>query len=217
LVESRERLARPSTASISADSRTPKVLVICDRDIPEVVNDELEEGGVPGFGFYYKVIGVSIHEWQPAFRHPSQRRSADLTVATEAEVVEWTEANRHLENFRGDCQVVRNDYLPKPSITKGIGPVELRRTPVPWQAQYHQWSKRSLKDNRYAYLWMDGIHFNICLQQDRHCILVVMGAMADSKKQLIAIADGDRKSGQSWTDLLLDVKPRGLSIDPDHR
>lgn len=83
-----------------------------------------------------------------------------------------------------------------------------------WQTEYHQWSKRSLTDKHYVYLWVDGVHFNIRLEEDRQCILVLMGACADGKKELIAIADGYRESEQSWMELLLDVKSRGLVIDP---
>jgi putative transposase len=83
-----------------------------------------------------------------------------------------------------------------------------------WQAEYQEWSKRSLKDKHYVYLWVDGVHFNIRLEEDRQCILVLMGATADGKKELIAIADGYRESEQSWMELLLDVKSRGLAIDP---
>lgn len=83
-----------------------------------------------------------------------------------------------------------------------------------WQAEYQEWSKRSLADKHYVYLWVDGIHFNIRLEEDRQCILVVMGATADGRKELIAIADGYRESEQSWMELLLDVKSRGLAIDP---
>jgi putative transposase len=83
-----------------------------------------------------------------------------------------------------------------------------------WQAEYKEWSKRSLKDRQYVYLWVDGIHFNIRLEEDRQCILVVMGATADGRKELIAIADGYRESEQSWLELLLEVKSRGLSSDP---
>ena len=79
-----------------------------------------------------------------------------------------------------------------------------------WQAEYHEWSKRSLKDKHYVYLWVDGVHFNIRLEEDRQCILVLMGATADGQKELIAIADGYRESEQSWMELLLDVKSRGL-------
>jgi transposase-like protein len=83
-----------------------------------------------------------------------------------------------------------------------------------WQAEYQEWSKRSLKDKHYVYLWVDGVHFNIRLEEDRQCILVLMGATADGRKELIAIADGYRESEQSWLELLLDVKSRGLAVDP---
>src|ERR687898_406511 len=83
-----------------------------------------------------------------------------------------------------------------------------------WQAEYHEWSKRSLKDKHYVYLWVDGVHFNIRLEEDRQCILVLMGATADGRKELIAVADGYRESEQSWKELLLDVKARGLVVDP---
>lgn len=83
-----------------------------------------------------------------------------------------------------------------------------------WQAEYQEWSKRSLADKHYVYVWVDGVHFNIRLEEDRQCILVLMGATADGRKELVAIADGYRESEQSWIELLLDVKSRGLSIDP---
>lgn len=83
-----------------------------------------------------------------------------------------------------------------------------------WQTEYREWSKRSLADKHYVYLWVDGVHFNIRLEEDRQCILVVMGATADGRKELIAVADGYRESEQSWMELLLDVKSRGLVIDP---
>jgi len=63
-------------------------------------------------------------------------------------------------------------------------------------------------------VWADGVHFNIRLEEDRQCILVLMGATADGKKELIAISDGHRESAQSWRELLLDAKARGLDVDP---
>ncbi len=83
-----------------------------------------------------------------------------------------------------------------------------------WQQDHEAWSKRSLADKRYAYWWVDGIHFNIRLEEDRQCILVVMGATESGKKELIAVADGLRESEQSWTELLLDLKARGLDAGP---
>ena len=67
---------------------------------------------------------------------------------------------------------------------------------------------------RDVYLWVDGVHFNIRLEDDRQCILVVMGATKDGKKELVAIADGYRESAQSWREILLDLKARGLEDAP---
>jgi len=83
-----------------------------------------------------------------------------------------------------------------------------------WEADHEAWSKRSLAGKHYVYVWADGVHFNIRLEGGRQCILVLMGATADGKKELIAIADGYRESEQSWRELLLDVKARGLEIEP---
>ena len=74
--------------------------------------------------------------------------------------------------------------------------------------------KRDLSKRSYVYVWADGVHFRIRLEEDRQCILVLMGATKEGKKELIAIADGYRESEQSWKALLLDVKARGLCIDP---
>ncbi len=83
-----------------------------------------------------------------------------------------------------------------------------------WQEDFRVWSQRDLSDKHYVYVWADGIHFNIRLEEDRQCILVLMGATADGRKELIAMQDGHRESEQSWTGLLLDVKHRGLTIEP---
>ena len=71
-----------------------------------------------------------------------------------------------------------------------------------------------MREKQYVYLWADGVHFNIRLQEDRQCILVLMGATADGRKELIAVVDGFRESEQPWKALLLDVKSRGLVVDP---
>lgn len=83
-----------------------------------------------------------------------------------------------------------------------------------WEAEFRAWNQRSLEGKEYVYLWADGVHFNIRLEEDRQCILVLMGATKDGKKELIAIHDGYRESAQSWKELLLDVKARGLTVDP---
>jgi putative transposase len=83
-----------------------------------------------------------------------------------------------------------------------------------WQGEHEAWSKRSLADKQYVYFWVDGIHFNIRLEEDRQCILVVMGATPEGKKELVAVQDGIRESEQSWRELLLDLRARGLQEAP---
>ena len=96
----------------------------------------------------------------------------------------------------------------------GLSASTITRLKSSWETDFRDWSKRSLKDKQYVYVWADGVHFNIRLEEDRQCILVLMGATADGKKELIAIADGYRESAQSWKELLLDVKARGLRVEP---
>jgi transposase-like protein len=83
-----------------------------------------------------------------------------------------------------------------------------------WQKDYKAWSRRSLAGSRYVYFWVDGIHFNIRLEGERQCILVVIGATAEGKKELVAVQDGLRESEQSWRELLLDLRARGLAEPP---
>jgi putative transposase len=83
-----------------------------------------------------------------------------------------------------------------------------------WQKDYEAWSRRSLAGSRYVYFWVDGIHFNIRLEGERQCILVVIGATPEGRKELVAVQDGLRESEQSWRELLLDLKARGLAEGP---
>jgi putative transposase len=96
----------------------------------------------------------------------------------------------------------------------GLSASTVTRLKACWEDEFREWNKRSLEGKQYVYLWADGVHFNIRLEEDRQCILVLMGATADGRKELIAVVDGFRESEQSWRALLLDVKSRGLVVDP---
>jgi putative transposase len=97
---------------------------------------------------------------------------------------------------------------------KGLSANTVTRLKAAWQQDYEVWNQRSLADQRYVYVWADGVYFNIRLQDDRQCILVLMGATADGKKEVIALSDGYRESEESWKALLLDCKARGLTTAP---
>ena len=79
-----------------------------------------------------------------------------------------------------------------------------------WEQEFQAWSKRDLHGKRYVYLWADAVYFNVRLQKDRPCVLVVVGATEDGHKELLAIQDGERESHLSWLHLLQDLKARGL-------
>jgi putative transposase len=96
----------------------------------------------------------------------------------------------------------------------GLSAATITRLIGTWQKDVEAWNTRSLEGKPYVYFWVDGVHFNIRLEEDRQCILVLMGATADGHKELIALADGFRESEQSWLQLLWDCKQRGLTVDP---
>ena len=99
----------------------------------------------------------------------------------------------------------------------GLSATNIVRLKACWEQEWKDWSSRSLKGKVYVYIWVDGIYFNVRLEDkanQRQCILVLMGATPDGKKELIAVADGYRESEQSWKELLLEVKARGLEVDP---
>ena len=79
-----------------------------------------------------------------------------------------------------------------------------------WQDEYRVWRKRSLESRDYAYIWADGVYFNVRLEQDRLACLVIIGVLPDGRKVIIAIEDGYRESTESWASLLRDLKRRGM-------
>ena len=98
---------------------------------------------------------------------------------------------------------------------KGLSASTITRLKSIWEDEYKDWSKRTLEDKHYVYVWADGIHFNVRLEDpdnSRQCILVMLGATADGKKELIAVSDGYRESTASWKELLLDCQNRGLGL-----
>lgn len=100
---------------------------------------------------------------------------------------------------------------------KGLSPNVIVRLKEAWSDEYEVWSRRDLSGKEYVYIWADGIHTKIRLEvpeNDKQCLLVVMGATADGKKELIAVVEGYRESEQSWYELLIDLRQRGLTIAP---
>jgi len=96
----------------------------------------------------------------------------------------------------------------------GLSPSTIGRLKSVWQEDLEKWQKRDLSHKRYVYIWADGIYCNVRME-NRQCLLVIIGATKDGKKELIAIDSGFRESDLSWTELLLDIKRRGLKNGPE--
>jgi putative transposase len=92
----------------------------------------------------------------------------------------------------------------------GLSASVITRLTTDWQRERDQFAHRSLKEVDYVYLWADGIHFNVRLQEARLCVLVIVGVRADGTKELVSITDGHRESTESWVDVLRDLKRRGM-------
>jgi transposase-like protein len=92
----------------------------------------------------------------------------------------------------------------------GLSPSVITRLTLQWQDEHRAFMRRDLSDRDFVYVWVDGVHFNVRLEQDRLCCLVIVGVRLDGSKELVAIADGYRESTDSWGDLLRDLKRRGM-------
>jgi transposase-like protein len=92
----------------------------------------------------------------------------------------------------------------------GLSASVITRLTTAWQEERERFANRSLADVDYVYCWADGIHFNVRLEEDRLCALVIVGVRADGRKELVAICDGQRESSGAWADLLRDAKRRGM-------
>ena len=92
----------------------------------------------------------------------------------------------------------------------GLSPTAIARLVKVWEAEYATFRRRDLSDRDYVYVWADGVHFNVRLEEDRLRALVVIGARPDGTKEVIAVEDGYRESTESWLTLLRDLARRGM-------
>jgi len=96
----------------------------------------------------------------------------------------------------------------------GISAQNIVRLKQVWQKEYEEWSKRDLSHKEYVYWWADGVHFNVRLDNERQCVLVLIGVTPEGRKEIIAIVDGFRESKESWQSLIRMIKRLGLTKAP---
>jgi putative transposase len=96
----------------------------------------------------------------------------------------------------------------------GLSASTIGRLKEVWADEHARWLKRDLSTKRYVYFWVDGIYVQARLEDEAQCLLVIIGATSEGKKELVGLADGLRESAQSWRELLLDLKRHGLAMGP---
>ena len=97
----------------------------------------------------------------------------------------------------------------------GLSASAIGRLKDGWSGEYAAWQKRDLSTRRYVYIWADGIHIEARLEDEKQCILVLIGATQEGRKELVGFTDGARESAHDWRELLLDLKRRGLDAQPE--
>lgn len=113
----------------------------------------------------------------------------------------------------GDFQEALSALLGKdaPALSAQV----LARLKADWQADHDRWRRRDLSARRYVYLWADGVYLQGRMEDEKQCILVLIGATPEGRKDLVGFQAGFRESAQSWRELLADLKARGLTVPPD--
>ena len=113
----------------------------------------------------------------------------------------------------GDFQEVLTALLGKdaPNLSPGV----IARLKSEWEDDYQRWQKRDLSARRYVYIWADGVYLQARMEPRAECMLVIIGATPEGKKELLGFQTGQRESAQSWKELLVDLKKRGLIVAPD--
>src|SRR5438477_6614 len=137
-----------------------------------------------------------------SFREPSTLLLREEYAVKEDNLVEYRNAGEPLPWLylkglsTGDFSSALTALLGRDA--PGLSAATISRLKEVWKEQYERWTKRSLAGKNYVYIWVDGVHFGVRLEDASQCILVVIGAKADGKKELLAMGDGYRESESSW-------------------
>lgn len=159
---------------------------------------------------------------RPKVRDRGAAEGEDRIRFTSSILPRWARRTRSLDALlptlylrgvsTGDFQEALSALLGKDA--PNLSPSVIGRLTGEWQAEYERWQARDLSARHYVYLWADGIYLQARMEDQAECMLVLIGATPEGKKELIGFQAGVRESAQSWRELLIDMKSRGLSIAP---
>ena len=149
--------------------------------------------------------------------------AAERISFTSAILPRWARRTRSLDALlpilylrgvsMGDFQEALGALLGKDA--PNLSPSVIARLRTEWEADYSRWQRRDLSARRYVYIWADGVYLQARMEPQAECMLVLIGATPEGKKELLGFQVGMRESAQSWRELLVDLKARGLAIAPE--
>lgn len=149
--------------------------------------------------------GISAIKFKPAILPPYARRSKSLEVLIPVLYLRGIST--------GDFGEALSALLGKDA--PNLSASTIARLKDGWSEEHRKWSARDLSAKRYVYVWADGIHVQARLEEEAQCILVILGATPEGKKEIVGFTDGTRESAHDWRALLLDLRRRGLAIAPE--
>ena len=147
-----------------------------------------------------RIVDGSRQKFRSAVLPPYMRRSAKVTEVLPLLYLAGLST--------GDFEEALKELLGEDA--SGLSASSITRLTGAWRGEREEWRQRSLADLDYVYIWVDGVHFNIRLEEDRLAALVVVGVRPDGTKELVAIEDGYRESTESWLTVLRALKRRGM-------
>ena len=160
--------------------------------------------------------------FKPSILPPYMRRSKSIETSCRRRVFDTTLPILYLKGVStGDFSEALTALLGKDAA--GLSASAIGRLKEGWQEEHAAWQRRDLSARRYVYLWAmpeacfqhDGIHLEARLEDEKQCILVIIGATPEGKKELVGFTDGATESAHDWRALLLDLKRRGLDVSPE--
>jgi putative transposase len=158
-------------------------------------------------------------------RRPKVRdRAADEKVRFTSHILpKWARRSRSLDALlpvlylrgisTGDFREALSALLgaDAPNLSPGV----IARLTAAWEKEYERWQRRDLSARRYVYIWADGVYLQARMEPEAECLLVIIGATPEGRKELLGFHVGTRESAQSWRELLVDLKARGLAVAPE--
>ena len=156
-------------------------------------------------------------------RHDGSAEGGERVTFTSAILPKWARRTRSLDALlpvlylrgisTGDFQEALAALLGKEA--PNLSPSVIGRLKEDWQGEYDRWQRRDLSARRYVYVWADGVYLQARMEDAAACMLVIVGATPEGRKELVGFQVGVRESAQSWRELLVDLKARGLAIAPE--